>query len=72
MNDFAKRIEKNLLKKKSKSAVDSFEGVVFYLIKKTNMSLSDIMEAPTPMILSMALRLQEYYEEKNKQMKKKR
>lgn len=70
MNHFMRKIEKNIHRKKIHKGIDVFEGIVFSLVKKTGMSLDDILEAPTPLILALNLKLHSYYEEKNKQMKK--
>lgn len=70
MNKFALRIEKNLRRKERQSGAQAFEDISFSLIKKTSMSLTDIMEAPTPLILSLHSKLHKYYADKAKQMKK--
>lgn len=72
MNDFVKRIEYNIKKRNRESGLKVFENITFMLTKKTSLSLSDVMSAPTPLILSMNKELIAYYEKKNKAMKKKR
>lgn len=71
MNDFAKRIEKNLSKKRKHTGTQSFEDICFGLVKQTNMSLSDVVSAPTPLVLSMAQQLQKVLKAEQKALKKK-
>lgn len=71
MNDFAKRIEKSIGKKRY-SGVKAFEDICFGLTKQTSMSLSDVVSAPTPLVLSMAQQLQQVLKAEEKAIKKKR
>ena len=71
MNDFAKRIQRNITKKRV-SGQKIFEEILFNLTKKTSMSIGDIVEAPTPLVIELNNKLFKYYQEKAKAMKKKK
>ena len=69
--NFKQKVERGLLRKKIKETPTAlFERITFYLVKKGGFSLSDLMESPTPLVLSMYNQLADYYKHKEKAMKK--
>lgn len=66
MIDFASRIEKNIRRGRKVTGRKVFENICFNLIKETSLSLHDICNSPTPLILKLNSELAEYIKKQNK------
>lgn len=72
MNDFARKIQNNISKKKQLNGKALFEDICYGLTKNTNIGLSDLIEAPTPLVISLAKSLEKSLKAEERAMKKKR
>jgi hypothetical protein len=70
MVNFAKSIESKLFKKKLSSSYDAYCDFLFIFAKEFGWTPEEVNQLPLPIALSLMERINKYYEEQSKKIKK--
>ena len=70
MVSFKERIDKNIRKTKKKSGILVFEEILFLLSKELNLPITEVINSPTPLIISLVEQVNNHYKKQNKPSKR--